>query len=143
IAAPSHSSPSMGPVGVRPRVGLSPKIPQHDAGMRIDPPPSPPPAIGTIPAATAAADPPLEPPLVRATSQGLRVGPNSSGSVNGVRPNSGVFVFPTMITPVFRYRRTSSESCGATKSASRRLPLRTGAPAYHDNRSLSRNGTPA
>src|SRR5215204_1776048 len=98
IAAPSQSSPSMGPVGVRPRVGLSPKMPQHDAGIRMDPPPSPPPAIGTIPAATAAADPPLDPPLVRVGSHGLQVGPKSSGSVNGVRPNSGVFVFPRMMT---------------------------------------------
>ncbi len=99
IAAPSHSSPSIGPVGVRPRVGLSPNRPQHDAGMRIDPPPSPPPASGTIPAATAAADPPLDPPLVLVRSHGLCVGPKSSGSVNGVSPNSGVFVLPRITTP--------------------------------------------
>jgi hypothetical protein len=43
--------------------------------MRIDPPPSPAWPIGTTPAATAAADPPLEPPGVREVSQGLRVGP--------------------------------------------------------------------
>jgi hypothetical protein len=49
---------------VRARVGLSPKSPQHEAGMRIEPPPSPPWATGTIPAATAAAEPPLEPPVM-------------------------------------------------------------------------------
>ncbi len=43
--------------------------------MRIEPPPSLACAIGTIPAATAAAEPPLEPPAVRPVSQGLRVGP--------------------------------------------------------------------
>jgi len=38
-------------------------------------------AIGTIPPATAAADPPLDPPGVWSVFQGLRVGPCSSGSV--------------------------------------------------------------
>src|SRR5829696_10028909 len=81
IAAPCQCSPTRGPAGVRPRVGFKPKIPQHEAGMRIDPPPSPPPANGTIPLATAAADPPDDPPVVRDVSHGLTVGPNSSGSV--------------------------------------------------------------
>jgi hypothetical protein len=43
--------------------------------MRIDPPPSLPWAIGTTPAATAAAEPPLDPPEVRSRSHGLRVAP--------------------------------------------------------------------
>src|SRR5512138_1786027 len=106
IAAPCQISPHSGPAGVRPRVGLRPNTPQHDAGMRIDPPPSPPPAHGTIPLATAAADPPDDPPVVREVSHGLRAGPKSSGSVNGVSPNSGVFVLPTTITPARRYRLT-------------------------------------
>ena len=42
----------------RPRLGLSPTSPQQAAGMRIEPPPSLPWATGTIPAATAAAEPP-------------------------------------------------------------------------------------
>ena len=41
--------------------------------MRNEPPPSEPSVIGTLPAATAAADPQLEPPAVRVGSQGLRV----------------------------------------------------------------------
>ena len=45
---------------MRPRLGLSPTRPQHDAGMRIDPPPSLAWASGTMPLATAAAEPPLE-----------------------------------------------------------------------------------
>ena len=45
------------------------------AGMRIDPPPSPACATGTIPLATAAADPPLEPPGVWSRFHGLCVGP--------------------------------------------------------------------
>jgi hypothetical protein len=45
------------------------------AGIRIEPPPSLACAALTIPAATAAAEPPDEPPDVRPRSQGLRVGP--------------------------------------------------------------------
>src|SRR2546422_2289729 len=51
--SPLMTSPKFGPSGLRPRVGFIPKSPQHDAGMRIEPPPSLPCAIGTMPAATA------------------------------------------------------------------------------------------
>ena len=83
---------STGPVGrpsgaVRPRDGLSPKMPQQEAGMRIEPPPSVACAIGTTLAATRAAAPPEEPPELYPVFQGLRVGPCSSGSVVAVRPN--------------------------------------------------------
>ena len=54
---------------------LADYVPAHDAGMRIDPPPSPPCAAGTTPAATAAAEPPLDPPGVCAGFHGFRVGP--------------------------------------------------------------------
>ena len=64
-----------GPTETRPRDGLSPKIPQCPAGVRIEPPPSPACATGTIPAATAAADPPLDPLGLRSGAHGLRVGP--------------------------------------------------------------------
>ena len=43
--------------------------------MRIEPPPSLACATGTIPDATAAAEPPLEPPVEWSRFQGLRVGP--------------------------------------------------------------------
>ena len=46
-----------------------------DDGWRIEPPVSVPVAAGASRAATAAADPPEEPPGTRAVSQGLRVGP--------------------------------------------------------------------
>ncbi len=45
--------------------------------MRIEPPPSLPSASGTRPAATAAADPALDPPVVRSGFHGLRVVENS------------------------------------------------------------------
>ncbi len=49
--------------------------------MRIEPPPSLACATGTAPAATSAADPPLDPPADRVTSHGLHVEPWISGSV--------------------------------------------------------------
>ena len=42
--------------GTRPQVVFSPAIPQHAAGMRIEPPVSVPYAISASPAATAVAD---------------------------------------------------------------------------------------
>src|SRR5215470_14358866 len=50
--APLQPSPASGPIGLRARVGLRPNNPQHEAGMRIEPPPSVAWAIGSIPAAT-------------------------------------------------------------------------------------------
>ena len=60
-----------------------------------------------MPAATAAAAPPREPPGVRSVSQGLRAGPKRRGSVTGRIPNSGMFVLPTITKPASRSRRTT------------------------------------
>src|SRR4051794_12640889 len=65
------------PAGTRPSEGLNPASPHTADGMRIDPPPSDPVASGTMPAATAAALPPDEPPADLDGSHGLRVDPNS------------------------------------------------------------------
>ena len=97
--SPFITSPASGPSGLRPRVGFNPTRPQHDAGIRMDPPPSLACATGTMRAATAAAAPPLEPPGVRSRSHGFLVGPKAWGSVVPVSPNSGVFVLPTQIKP--------------------------------------------
>ena len=69
-------------IGMRPRLGFSPTIPQNDAGMRTDPPMSVPSASATQPVATATAEPPDEPPQVLDGSQGLRVSPHSGLRVN-------------------------------------------------------------
>src|SRR5947209_717750 len=98
----------------RPREGFRPKSPQHEAGMRIEPPPSEPCARGRTPAATAAAAPPDEPPGVRAVSHGFRQSPFSSDSVTAVTPNSGVFDFPRMVKPAPRIRRTIPASLAGT-----------------------------
>ena len=68
--------------GTTPGPGLRPNRPQTAAGMRTEPSPSVPCAIGTIADATAAADPPDDPPGVRCRSHGLRAIPNAL-SVNG------------------------------------------------------------
>src|SRR3954453_11884339 len=95
-----------GPRETRPRLGLSPPRPQHAAGIRSEPPPSLPCASGTRPPATAAAEPPDEPPGERLGSHGLQVGPLWRGSVVGRIPNSGRFVTPTTTNPASLSRRT-------------------------------------
>jgi len=81
VLMPAQPSPVSGPLGMRPRLGLRPNTPQQDAGTRSEPPPSLPWAKGTTRAATSAAAPPLEPPTLRAVSQGLRVAPKRVDSV--------------------------------------------------------------
>ncbi len=108
--------PISGASEMRPRCGLSPTSPLHAAGIRVDPPPSLAWANGTIPAATAAAEPPDDPPGVRVRSHGLRVAPNRRVSVDGRIPNSGSVVDPTTIAPAARSRRVVLWSCGARKS---------------------------
>src|SRR5690348_2136328 len=70
VANPAHASPETGAKVRRPRDGLRPTTPQQLAGMRIEPPPSLPSAIAPIPAAIAAAAPPLDPPAVCAGFHG-------------------------------------------------------------------------
>src|SRR5262245_66025137 len=107
-AAPPATSPYSGPSGLRARVGLRANSPHADAGYRSEPPRSLPCANGTIPDATAAADPPLDPLVERRVSHGLRAGPNSAGSHAGAIPHSGVLVLPRMTRPARRSRTTSS-----------------------------------
>ncbi len=96
---PPQPSATSGHSGTRPRVGFRPTRPHSLAGMRIEPPPSLAWAAGTIPAATAAAAPPLDPPVERPRSQGLWQAPYASPSVVGTRPNSGVLVRPRQTSP--------------------------------------------
>src|SRR3984957_20089917 len=101
---PPQPSPRSGPSGLRARVGFNPNTPEAEAGMRIEPPPSLAWATGRMRAATAAAAPPDEPPEECARFQGFRVGPNRRDSVVGSNPNSGVALFPKMVTPVLTKR---------------------------------------
>jgi hypothetical protein len=102
-----------------PRVGFSPTRPQAAAGIRIDPPPSAAVAIGASPAATAAAEPPEEPPGVRDGSHGLRVIPLACEAVHGKIISSGTFVIATGIAPAARSRASSTASSAAGVSSCR------------------------
>src|SRR5437016_14205263 len=89
----------MGHIGTRPYDGFSPYTPQNDDGMRIDPAPSEPWASGPRPAAAAAAAPALEPPVVIAVFQGLRVMPVSGLSPSAFRRTPGPSVCPALRRP--------------------------------------------
>ena len=65
-----------GDSGIRPCVGFSPMVPVNAAGMRIEPPASLPIDTRTMPAATAAAQPPLLPPGVSVGFRGYARDPS-------------------------------------------------------------------
>src|SRR5437867_13433441 len=105
----------MGHIGTRPYDGLRPYTPQNDDGMRIDPAPSEPWASGPRPAAAAAPAPALEPPVVIAVFQGLRVMPVTGQSPRPFQPNSGVVVLPSRTPPACFRRRTTGGSTSGTR----------------------------
>ena len=87
-----------------------PVTPQNAAGWRIEPPVSVPVAAGARRAATAAAEPPLEPPGTRAGSQGLRAGPYQLVSLEEPMANSSMLVLPSITMPAARSRSTTAAS---------------------------------
>src|SRR5437867_8586844 len=89
-----------------------PTTPQNAAGWRTDPPVSVPSARSTAPAATAAAEPPEEPPGTRAGSIGFFEGPYAECSVEEPIANSSQLVLPAMTAPASRSRRTAVASNG-------------------------------
>ena len=64
-------------------------------------------ASGASPAATAAAEPPEEPPGTCRRSQGLRVGPKAEFSVEEPMANSSMLVLPSMTMWSPQMRRTA------------------------------------
>src|SRR5262249_23747826 len=123
VSMPQYS-PNPGPSDVRARDGLRPTRPQCADGTRMEPPMSLPGATGAIPEATAAPEPPDDPPVDRVRSYGLREAPYASGSVVKSEASSGVLVLPTMTNPAARNRSTRYESAGSVHSRSfnRRMP---------------------
>ena len=113
---------SGGSSGTLPRWGLRPKRPLNAAGIRIEPPPSEACAAPTRPAATAAALPPLEPPVVRSVSHGLRVIPVVFDSVKPQIASSGSVVFARITAPAPRSRLTISASAVAGSSPNASVP---------------------
>ncbi len=73
--------------------------------MRIEPPPSVACAMGTMPAATAAAEPPLDPPALCSSFHGIaRRAEQRAAPSRGRCPSSGVLVLPRKTRPA-RFRR--------------------------------------
>ena len=78
----------------------------------MEPPVSVPRASGASNAATAAEEPPPEPPGVRSRSHGLRLGPKAECSVEDPMANSSRFVLPRRTRPASRRRDTTVASYG-------------------------------
>ena len=64
-------------------------------------------------AATAAAEPPLQPPGTRSSSHGLAVGPHAECSVDEPIANSSMLVLPRITAPASRSRSVMCASYGA------------------------------
>ena len=76
-----------------------PVMPVKLAGWRIEPPVSVPVAAGNSRAATAAAEPPDEPPGTRLMSHGLRAVPNAEFSLPDPIANSSQLSLPSVTMP--------------------------------------------
>src|SRR5205807_637393 len=98
----------------------------------MDPPVSDPSATGTIPAATAAADPPPDPPGMRSVAQGLRAGPNAEFSFDDPTANSSQLVLPTTTAAACSSRATAVASYGGTYCSRIPMTRSSGHPAYRD-----------
>src|SRR5579872_606081 len=97
---------------------MSPTTPQKAAGWRMEPPVSEPSAATERPAATAAADPPLEPPGTRERSRGLRTGPYAEFSLDEPMANSSQLSLPSTMAPAASSRDTAVHEYGGMKSSS-------------------------
>ena len=127
VITPSEKKPNggsaRGPDATLPRLGFSPTRPQCAAGIRMDPAMSLAWAAGTMPAATAAADPPELPPGERSSAHGLWVTPAATGSVVPISASSGRFVRPRFTRPAARNAAASALSASARQPRSRRKAM--------------------
>src|SRR5215469_9584800 len=105
-----------------PNVDLNPTTPQNAAGRSTDPAVWVPSAAGTMPQATPAADPELDPPGVRPARHGLTVGAGSAPA------NAVVAVFPAMTAPASRSRATTAASCSGTNPPNSGDPIPVARP---------------
>src|SRR5690606_27831763 len=118
-----------------------PTVPVKAAGWRMEPPVSVPVPAGTSLAATAAAEPPDEPPGERSRFQGFATGPNQLVSLDEPMANSSMLVLPSVTAPADLSRATTVASYGDTKSDSIREPQVVSTPLVQ-NRSLWTIGRP-
>ena len=99
----------------RPYVGFKPTTPQNAAGWRIEPPVSDPKDVVDIPARTATAEPPLDPPGTRSSSCGSFTRPYAEFSVEEPIANSSILFLPIMTASALRKRWTTLASYNETK----------------------------
>ena len=99
-------------------------------------------AIDANPAATAADDPPDDPPGTRVVSCGLRVGPKAEFSVDEPIANSSMLVLPTVMAPAAANRVTTVASYGGSQPSRIRDEHVVGTPRVQ-RLSLRATGTPA
>ena len=99
-------------------------------------------ASGASNAATAAADPPPDPPGMRSRSHGLWVGPNAECSVDEPIANSSMLVLPRIGSPAALTRAATVASYGGIQPSSSREPAVVGSPLVA-TMSLTAIGTPA
>ena len=102
---------------MRPYVDFNPTRPVKPAGIRIEPPPSPPVPSVNNPPATAAALPPDDPPGVALVFHGLRVAPLRTVRVTLTPPYSLAVVSAKLFAPAACNRDTIVEVCVALTSA--------------------------
>ncbi len=105
-----------GSSGTRPKGGLKPTTPLKAAGMRIEPPMSEPLARVAVPLASAAPDPPDDPPTPNSGFHGLRVTPQRRECVKPAQLNSGVVVRAWTMPPAARMRSPTTAVSLATSS---------------------------
>src|SRR5262245_42114492 len=108
----------------------------------MEPPVSDPSATTAAPDATAAAEPPLEPPGVRSVAHGFLTGPYAEFSLEDPIANSSQFVLPTITAPAASRRRTTVASYGGTNESRIRDDAVVRMPRTQ-RLSLSATGTPA
>src|SRR5450830_451343 len=97
-------------LGTRPGDGRKPTTPHLAAGMRKDPPVSEPLHSGSRSVASAAAEPPDEPPALSSGLKGLPVAPHTVLRLLAPAPISGTLVLPATMAPAARSRATSTLS---------------------------------
>ena len=125
-----------------PCVGRTPTTPQTLAGKRIEPPVSVPTPATVMPAATAEAVPPDEPPAEKSPFQGLRMSPKVSLRPVMSAANSAILFLPRNTAPAARSATTTAASVSALAAyALERDPavVRTSATS---NRSFTEIGMP-
>src|SRR5262245_18218609 len=116
-------------------------MPQNIAGWRIEPPVSVPSVAGRMREATAAAEPPDEPPGTSFVFHGFFMVPKYEVTVDEPIAYASMLSLPIATMPAALRRPVTCDSYGATKFSSIRDPQVVRQPSVR-NRSLWQMGTP-